>query len=68
MCWVQEMVEEVQKQATAEGAFGRATSRYLDQARPDAPLPLGASWCPVKVKSVCPLGMLHGHITLFGRV
>jgi len=49
---VQEVIDEVQQQATAEGAFGRGTSRYLDPARLDVQLPSGAAWCTVKVKSV----------------
>ncbi|KAL0027354.1 hypothetical protein WJX79_003195 [Trebouxia sp. C0005] len=47
---LQEMIEEVQQQATAEGAFGRGTSRYLDPARPDVQLPTGAAWSTVKVR------------------
>lgn len=49
---LQDVIEEVQQQAAAEGALGRGNSRYLDLARPDAPLPPGAAWAPVKVKSV----------------
>ena len=40
----------MQRQATAEGAFGRGTSRYFDPARPDVQLPDGAAWSTVKVK------------------
>ena len=47
---MQEVIEEVQQQATAEGAFGRGTSRYLDPARPDVQLPAGAAWSTVKVR------------------
>jgi len=47
---MQEVIEEVQQQATAEGAFGRGTSRYLDPARPDVQLPTGAAWSTVKVR------------------
>lgn len=49
---LQDVIEEVQQQAAAEGAFGRGTSRYTDLARPDLPLPAGAAWSTVKVKSV----------------
>lgn len=63
---LQDVIEEVQQQAAADGAFGRGTSRYTDLARPDLPLPAGASWCTVKVKSVlqhalCMLNMWHVH-------
>ena len=47
---MQEVIEEVQQQATAEGAFGRGTSRYLDPARSDVQLPAGAAWSTVKVR------------------
>lgn len=50
---MQEVIEEVQQQATAEGAFGRGTTRYLDPARPDVQLPTGAAWSTVKVRSAC---------------
>ena len=65
---LQEVIDAVQQQATAEGAFGRGTSRYLDPARPDVQLPAGAAWCTVRVKSVflsiaclytCAVCMLH---------
>lgn len=49
LCW-QDAIDEVQQQATAEGAFGRGTSRYLEAARPDLQLPEGAAWATVRVK------------------
>ena len=48
---MQDIIDEVQQQATADGAFGRGTSRYLDPTRSDVELPPGAAWCTVKVKS-----------------
>ena len=50
----QEAIDEVQQQATAEGAFGRAPPRSLAPARPDVQLPDGAAWGTVKVRSVPP--------------
>ena len=47
---LQDAIDEVQQQATAEGAFGRGTSRYLEPARPDLQLPEGAAWTTVRVK------------------
>lgn len=47
---LQDTIDEVQQQATAEGAFGRGTSRYLEAARPDVQLPDGAAWSTVRVK------------------
>ena len=73
---LQEVIDAVQQQATAEGAFGRGTSRYLDPARPDVQLPAGAAWGTVRVKSVflsiaclytCAVGMLHICHTLILR-
>ena len=67
---LQDVIEEVQQQAAAEGAFGRGTSRYTDLARPDLPLPAGAAWSTVKIKSVlhsCILNPVNLHMVLTRR-